>query len=204
MDRLTSSNPTRWRPRRLLIDSFIRRVSTKNSNAVKYLRQSAGDFGPPSTDGGEVDFSSTISDSSMDSATETDSREAMLRQELESVDFYISQGYLDIAVDTLDMLEKAIPGTPGDRSERRQLNALSQEAPAKANFVDENPRQRNLSRPRCSWIRSLLCRSEAPVQAVPESFSRPAPSFCFCFCSGHAFDSGLADVSKSFAWLRKG
>jgi tetratricopeptide (TPR) repeat protein len=32
-------------------------------------------------------------------------REAMLRQELDSVDFYLAQGYMDIAADTLDMLE---------------------------------------------------------------------------------------------------
>ncbi|HEX6183858.1 MAG TPA: tetratricopeptide repeat protein [Pyrinomonadaceae bacterium] len=34
------------------------------------------------------------------------STERMLRQELESVDFYIEQGYSDIARDTLDMLER--------------------------------------------------------------------------------------------------
>src|SRR5205807_5325012 len=32
--------------------------------------------------------------------------ERMLRQEIESVDFYIEQGYADIARDTLDMLER--------------------------------------------------------------------------------------------------
>jgi tetratricopeptide (TPR) repeat protein len=33
-------------------------------------------------------------------------REAMLRQELDSVDFYLAQGYMDIAADTLNMLER--------------------------------------------------------------------------------------------------
>jgi tetratricopeptide (TPR) repeat protein len=33
-------------------------------------------------------------------------REAMLRQELDSVDFYLAQGYMDIAADTLSMLER--------------------------------------------------------------------------------------------------
>ncbi len=32
--------------------------------------------------------------------------ETLLRQELDSVDFYLDQGYLDIAADTLDMLER--------------------------------------------------------------------------------------------------
>jgi tetratricopeptide (TPR) repeat protein len=33
-------------------------------------------------------------------------REALLRQELDSVDFYLAQGYMDIAADTLEMLER--------------------------------------------------------------------------------------------------
>lgn len=46
-------------------------------------------------------------------------REAMLQQELESVDFYIAQGYMDIAVDTLDMLERQFGMRP-EINERRQ------------------------------------------------------------------------------------
>jgi tetratricopeptide (TPR) repeat protein len=36
------------------------------------------------------------------------SAEAMMRQELESVDFYLLQGYYDIATDTLDLLERQL------------------------------------------------------------------------------------------------
>lgn len=47
-------------------------------------------------------------------------RNASLRaQELESVDFYISQGYMDIAVDTLDLLENQF-GKHSDIDTRRQ------------------------------------------------------------------------------------
>ncbi len=37
---------------------------------------------------------------------------AMLRQELESVDFYITQGYADIATDTLDIMERQFGPNP--------------------------------------------------------------------------------------------
>jgi tetratricopeptide (TPR) repeat protein len=48
-------------------------------------------------------------------------REAMMKQELESVDFYISQGYADIASDTLDVLEKQFGSHPDIESRRRKL-----------------------------------------------------------------------------------
>ena len=57
-------------------------------------------------DYGEVTPTEVTSDAVAGSATEPDRVNAMMRQELESVDFYISQGYTDIAVDTLDMLER--------------------------------------------------------------------------------------------------
>jgi tetratricopeptide (TPR) repeat protein len=42
-------------------------------------------------------------------------------QELESVDFYIAQGYSDIAVDTLDLLERQFGSDPEIDMRRRQL-----------------------------------------------------------------------------------
>jgi tetratricopeptide (TPR) repeat protein len=56
----------------------------------------------------------------------------MMLQELESVDFYIAQGYSDIAVDTLDMLERQF----GPQSEilvrREKLAATNKQAPSPA------------------------------------------------------------------------
>ena len=46
-------------------------------------------------------------------------REDLLRQELESVDFYLAQGYTDIALDTLDMLERQF-GAHAEIDARRQ------------------------------------------------------------------------------------
>jgi tetratricopeptide (TPR) repeat protein len=47
--------------------------------------------------------------------------EALLRQELESVDFYITQGYSDIALDTLELLEKQVGSHPDITARREQI-----------------------------------------------------------------------------------
>ncbi|HEV2834326.1 MAG TPA: tetratricopeptide repeat protein, partial [Pyrinomonadaceae bacterium] len=47
--------------------------------------------------------------------------ENMMRQELESVDFYIAQGYSDIAVDTLEMLERQFGSHPDIQARREKL-----------------------------------------------------------------------------------
>ena len=54
--------------------------------------------------------------------------ETMMRQELESVDFYIAQGYSDIAVDTLEMLERQFGAHPEILARREKLKQGS--APA--------------------------------------------------------------------------
>jgi len=48
------------------------------------------------------------------------------RQELESVDFYIAQGYADIAVDTLDLLERQFGSHPDIDLRRRQLETMGE------------------------------------------------------------------------------
>lgn len=49
--------------------------------------------------------------------------EAIIRQELESVDFYIKQGYSDIALDTLLLLDKQFGPHPEIDERRRKLEA---------------------------------------------------------------------------------
>jgi len=55
---------------------------------------------------------------------------AMMRQELESVDFYITQGYSDIAFDTLELLERQFGSHPEIDVRRKKLEAASQSAGA--------------------------------------------------------------------------
>ncbi len=54
-------------------------------------------------------------------------------QELESVDFYIAQGYADIAVDTLDLLERQFGAHPDIDLRRRQLEGGAQAGESAAN-----------------------------------------------------------------------
>ncbi|MDT4968902.1 MAG: hypothetical protein QOJ64_3639 [Acidobacteriota bacterium] len=49
-------------------------------------------------------------------------RVALLRQELDSVDFYLAQGYMDIAADTLDSLEKQFGVHPDIDARRARLS----------------------------------------------------------------------------------
>jgi tetratricopeptide (TPR) repeat protein len=70
-----------------------------------------------------------LSSSSDETAAENpddEDRHAMIRaQELESVDFYIAQGYADIAVDTLNLLERQFGEHEDIRRRRDQLNILA-------------------------------------------------------------------------------
>src|SRR5689334_9057868 len=63
-------------------------------------------------------------------------QENMMRQELESVDFYIAQGYADIAIDTLEMLERQFGPHPEIQSRRDKL-AQRDEQPVEASAVFE-------------------------------------------------------------------
>jgi len=66
----------------------------------------------------------TTSETATEQPAEDDRVAAMLRQELESVDFYIAQGYIDIAIDTLELLEQQCGAHPDIISRREQINQL--------------------------------------------------------------------------------
>src|SRR5262249_33563014 len=75
----------------------------------------------------EVDFEtvSVVPDepAATTSATDEGRQESMMRQELESVDFYIAQGYNDIAIDTLEMLERQFGPHEEIKARREKLGA---------------------------------------------------------------------------------
>jgi tetratricopeptide (TPR) repeat protein len=63
----------------------------------------------------------------VDSEGSDDSRATSMRlQELESVDFYIAQGYVDIAIDTLDLLERQSGPHPEIDLRRQQIKNLDE------------------------------------------------------------------------------
>ncbi|HKR21457.1 MAG TPA: hypothetical protein VJS17_02640, partial [Pyrinomonadaceae bacterium] len=86
------------------------------------------EFEPTShSDFQEVDFSMSSPAAPAEPAAAPDSPgeatrlENIMRQELESVDFYIAQGYSDIAVDTLEMLERQFGSHPDIDARRERL-----------------------------------------------------------------------------------
>jgi tetratricopeptide (TPR) repeat protein len=88
-------------------------------------------FARSATDFQEVDFSIvTTPDTPVATAEEApvdeERHENVMRQELESVDFYIAQGYSDIAVDTLEMLERQFGQHPEIQSRREKLTQRDQ------------------------------------------------------------------------------
>ena len=100
-----------------------------------------------STDFQEVDFSIVAPDDvqpAVEAAPgpeEEARRENMMRQELESVDFYIAQGYADIAVDTLEMLERQFGSHPDIQARRDKLAASRDKQPAPAVFEFGGPEE---------------------------------------------------------------
>jgi len=86
-------------------------------------------FATSATDFQEVDFSIvTTPDTPVAQEAPVDEarHENVMRQELESVDFYIAQGYSDIAVDTLEMLERQFGSHPDIQSRREKLAQRAQ------------------------------------------------------------------------------
>jgi tetratricopeptide (TPR) repeat protein len=88
-------------------------------------------FATSATDFQEVDFSIVATpDTPVVTAEEApvdeERHENVMRQELESVDFYIAQGYSDIAVDTLEMLERQFGQHPEIQSRREKLTQRDQ------------------------------------------------------------------------------
>jgi len=83
-------------------------------------------FATSATDFQEVDFSIVTTPDTPVAVDETapadeEHHENVMRQELESVDFYIAQGYADIAVDTLEMLERQFGPHPEIQLRREKL-----------------------------------------------------------------------------------
>jgi tetratricopeptide (TPR) repeat protein len=132
--------------------------------------------------------------------------QTMMLQELESVDFYIAQGYSDIAVDTLEMLERQFGSHPDIQARRDRLSATGGqsvvEAPAVFEFgdVEEAP----------------VARGEEAVEAIPfddsayavlagEPVDMPtaaAPVTATPVASG--IDAGLAELFEEFRAAEEG
>ena len=157
----------------------------------------------------EVDFSGAIFDASSDSsagstdsALEAERREQMLEQELESVDFYIGQGYTDIALNTLEMLEGQFASHPAIEARRRKLNEgrRADPAPAQAATASEFepgeiawdlPVARDTADSVFATVNeTVLLSGEHSPDSANSVTAPPAPK--------GKIDSGLADIFEEF------
>jgi len=117
----------------------------------------------------------------------------MMRQELESVDFYIAQGYSDIAFDTLELLERQFGTHPEIQSRREKLKTGKEDSEAEP--------LRSGSQPVGS---SSTSRAEADSPAADLSFGdiaieiEQAPTVPTPSPVGSGIDSGLAEIFEEF------
>jgi tetratricopeptide (TPR) repeat protein len=86
-------------------------VAPDPSSSFADLNEDSGETAPSSSFqefdfGAEPEKAATAEGAGESQDTLDERREALLRQELDSVDFYLAQGYMDIAADTLEMLER--------------------------------------------------------------------------------------------------
>ena len=140
------------------------------------------------------EFPTTISETTTEQPTDDERVAAMLHQELESVDFYIAQGYIDIAVDTLELLEQQCGAHPDIISRREQIKRLQAGAVAEtdaspvveqgevmiASELDITPPAQE-PEPEISL--------NVPVAAAPEKEPDP-PAF--------VIDAGLAEIFEEY------
>lgn len=124
--------------------------------------------------------------------------ERMLKQELESVDFYVEQGYADIARDTLDMLERQY----GPRSEIDARRAVLADAGSQ-NFTSFAAQATPEVAPNGdAWLadaeatmtaESALIEEQPPVEIVAPEPTAEAPA-----SKAQGIDPGLAAIFDEF------
>ena len=151
----------------------------------------------------EIDFETVVaeelpSDHDLRKSPDTD-RETMFRQELESVDFYINQGYADIALDTLELLERQFgshedinarrdllkstaPPAVGGLAGKKQAQEVAYEAPFEKVEIKATPP------PASTLFVQAENLSAEKVPAQEPATSSPAP----------VIDPGLADLIEEF------
>jgi tetratricopeptide (TPR) repeat protein len=131
-------------------------------------------------------------------------REALLRQELDSVDFYLAQGYMDIAADTLDMLERQF-GTHAEIDSRRaKLDQPAQPEPAAtppAETVEFESFARFDVAEEVPVVEASGVEVEeifAEIQNAPPATQLPAPAPANSSQTTPGLDAGLAAIFDEF------
>jgi len=151
----------------------------------------------PSTSFQDVDFGGgIIGDTPPAAAPETEEErgENIMRQELESVDFYISQGYSDIALDTLQVLEKQFGSHPEIQTRREKLNSATHSA-APAQFEFGGAEVTDSHEEVITLDADMDFASLADVAEEVETAQSPKQKVA---PAGKGLDAGLAELFEEF------
>ena len=116
--------------------------------------------------------------------------QALMLQELESVDFYITQGYSDIAIDTLELLERQFGSHPEIDARRQKLSAAAPGAQEAAEFESGIEGDTAQSGDQASLaVNVAFAEIEEPSVPAQKNTSARAAS---------GIDSGLAEIFEEF------
>jgi tetratricopeptide (TPR) repeat protein len=129
------------------------------------------------------------------------SADAMMRQELDSVDFYITQGYSDIAVDTLELLERQFGKHPEIDARRKKLEAVTPN-PEAMSFEVSAPAVTDSQAPTEADVTTEFAFGEIEIEELPP-LPPPAPPRAAAPAS-KGIDSGLAEIFEEFRMEAEG
>ena len=161
---------------------------------------------PPQTGFQEFDFTTPVEDAGAREQATGASVERMLKQELESVEFYIEQGYADIARDTLDMLERQYGSRPEIEALRTRLAPAEDAAPAAdpatafdtGAAFDTNSAAGGAADPFAFDTTAFEAPSTFEAPAAPPAFEAPRAASNNSQPQGAGIDPGLAAIFDEF------
>lgn len=116
-------------------------------------------------------------------------KETLIKQELESVDFYITQGYSDIAFDTLEILERQFGPDPQFDARRARLEAGNPAAETVEFESDSEPVP--VSAPQVETIVTVDDAAHIIAERGSQNLPKAAPT-------NSGIDSGLAEIFEEF------
>ncbi|HET7113884.1 MAG TPA: tetratricopeptide repeat protein, partial [Pyrinomonadaceae bacterium] len=129
-----------------------------------------------------------------DTPAEAERLENQMRQELESVDFYIVQGYSDIALDTLEMLERQFGSHPEIKARREKLAAGS--PPAKEAAVFEFGGAEELAE--VTPVEATAFEAETSFATIAKDVDGNPTATPKAKPAGPGIDAGLAELFEEF------
>ena len=132
-----------------------------------------------------------------DSPAESARLENMMRQELESVDFYIAQGYSDIAIDTLEMLERQFGPHPDIEARREKLASGNAPAPEAAVFEFGGAEELAGTTP----VEAIAFESETSFATMGndgDGNGKQSSAMTKASPAGQGIDAGLAELFEEF------